>query len=284
VNGRQEVAFQRFYGGKGPFSTTDGGVMKVFVPLISIGLAIFIWGTGCSKEEEAPPPEKKHKIVQKIIKPPPEPIKNSIPDKKPKPVVKEVLEAKIQTGKEAGSNTPKPDILEKGVTSGKESGVYVVKKGESLSSISGQAEVYGNPLNWPVLFRYNIDKLSGLKWGEDLPDKMIPEDIRLKIVTPEEVKENLKERADKFWVINIISTTTGKEVVPSAIKLIRGGYAVYITSATVKGKPYQRLRVGFFTNQAEAAAAGKKVMSLLKTTEFWPTTVTKNEHEAFAGY
>ena len=269
---------------RGRFSTTDGGVMKVFVPLITIGVAIFIWGTGCSKEEEAQPPVKKQKIVQKIIKPPPEAIKNPIPVKKPEPVAKKVPEAKIPTGKEAGSKPPKSNIPEKGVTSGKESGIYISKKGESLSSISSQAGVYGNPLNWPILFRYNMDKLSGLKWGEDLPDSMIPEEVRLKIVTPEDVKENLRERADKFWVINIISTTTGKEVVPSAIKLIRGGYEVYITSAMVKGKPYRRLRVGFFENQAEAAAAGKKVMTLLKTTEFWPTTVTKKEHEEFAGY
>ena len=129
-----------------------------------------------------------------------------------------------------------------------------------------------------------MDKLSSVELKEDLPDRMIPEEVKLKIVTPEEVKKNLKDRADKFWIINIISTTTGKEVVPSAIKLIKGGYSVYITSAMVKGKSYQRLRVGFFKNKAEAAAAGKKIMTLLKTTEFWPTTVTKSEHKAFAGY
>ena len=33
--------------------------MKGFVPLISIGVAIIILGTGCSKEEDAPPPAKK---------------------------------------------------------------------------------------------------------------------------------------------------------------------------------------------------------------------------------
>ncbi len=269
---------------RGRFSITDGEVMKVFVPLISIGVAIFIWGTGCSKEEEAPPPAKKHKVVQKIIKPPPEAIKNPVTDKKPEPIAGKVPEVMSPAGKEAGLKPPESDSPEKGATSGKEPGIYLVKKGESLSSISGQAEVYGNPLNWPILFRYNMGKLSGVKLEEDLPDRMIPEEVRLKIVTPEEVKENLKERSDKFWVINIISTTTGKEVVPSAIKLIKGGYSVYITRAMVKGKSYQRLRVGFFKNQAEAAAEGKKVMSLLKTTEFWPTTVTKSEHEAFAGY
>jgi hypothetical protein len=198
--------------------------------------------------------------------------------------VKKAPEVMSVAGKKAISKSPESVNPEKGATSGKEPGIYLVKKGESLSSISGQAEVYGNPLNWPILFRYNMDKLSGVELKVDLPNMMIPEEVRLKIVTPEKVKDNLKERADKFSVINIISTTSGKEVVPSAIKLIKGGYSVYITSAIVKGKSYQRLRVGFFKNQAEAAAAGKKVMSLLKTTEFWPTTVTKKEHEAFAGY
>ncbi len=258
--------------------------MKVFVPLISIWVAIFIWGTGCSKEEEAPPPAKKQKVVQKIIKPPPETIKNPATDKKPDPIAKKVPRVMSPAAKEAGSKPPESVIPEKGATSGKEPGIYLVKKGESLSSISGQAEVYGNPLNWPILFRYNMDKLSGVELKEDLPNMMIPEEVRLKIVTPEKVKDNLKERADKFWVINIISTTSGKEVVPSAIKLIKGGYSVYITNAIVKGKSYQRLRVGFFKNKVEAAAEGKKIMTLLKTTEFWPTTVTKKEHEAFAGY
>ena len=258
--------------------------MRIFVPLISIWVAIFIWGTGCSKEEEAPPPAKKQKVVQKIIKPPPETIKNPVTDKKPDPLAKKVSEVMSPAAKEAGSKPPKSDIPEKVATLGKEPGIYLVKKGESLSSISGQVEVYGNPLYWPVLFRYNMDKFSSVELKEDLPDRLIPEEVKLKIVTPEEVKENLKERADKFWIINIISTTTGKEVVPSAIKLIKGGYSVYITSAMVKGKSYQRLRVGFFKNKAEAAAEGKKIMTLLKTTEFWHTTVTKSEHKAFAGY
>ena len=258
--------------------------MKVFVPLIAIGVAFFIWGTGCSKEEETPPPAKKQKVVQKIIKPPPEAIKNPVTDKKPDPIAKKVPEVMNPAGKEAGFKPPKWDIPEKVATLGKEPGIYLVKKGESLYSISGRAEVYGNPLKWPILFRYNMDKLSSVELKEDLPDRMIPEEVKLKIVTPEEVKKNLKDRADKFWIINIISTTTGKEVVPSAIKLIKGGYSVYITSAMVKGKSYQRLRVGFFKNKAEAAAAGKKIMTLLKTTEFWPTTVTKSEHKAFAGY
>lgn len=268
----------------GRFSLFDGGGMKVFVSLISIGMVIFILGTGCSKEEEAPPPAKKQKIVKPIIKPPPEARKNPGVDKGPGPGAKKVPEAMSPAGIEAGLKTPEPNITGKRAESDKEPGIYLVKKGESLSSISGQADVYGNPLNWPILYRHNLDRLASEKTEAGLPDKIIRKNVRLKIITPEEVRKNLKERADKFWVINIISTTTGKEVVPSAIRLIKGGYPVYITRARVKGKSYQRLRVGFFKNQAEAAAAGKKIMSLLNTTEFWPVKIGKNEHEAFAGY
>jgi hypothetical protein len=278
------LLFKVSAGARGRFLITDGGVMKVFVPLISIGVAIFILGTGCSKEEEPPPPAEKQKVVQKIIMPPPEAIKNPVKDNKPVPIVNKVSGEMTPTGKEVRLNPPKSDVPEKVAMVVKDPGIYLVKKGESLASISGRAEVYGNPLRWPILFRYNLDKLSGVKLEENLPDRMIPEDVKLKIVTPEEVKENLKERTDKFWIINIISTTTSREVVPSAIKLIKGGYSVYITSAMVKGKSYQRLRVGFFKDKAEAAVAGKKIMTLLKTTEFWPTKVTKQEHEAFAGY
>lgn len=263
--------------------------MKVFVPLISIGVVILIWGAGCSNEEEGPPPEKKQKVVQRIIKPlpenpPPEVIKNSVTEQVPEPMAKKPPEVMNSDSTGAGSGQPEPIIQQEKATSGNEPGIYIVKEGESLSSISGQAEVYGSPLKWPILFRYNMDKLSGLELGEDLPDSLLPQDVRLKIVAPEEFKKNLQERADKFWIINIISTTSSKEVVSPAIKLMKSGYSIYITSALVKGKSYLRLRVGFFKNQSEAAAAGKAIMELLKTTEFWPTRVTKSEHGEFAGY
>ena len=258
--------------------------MKVFVSLISIGVVILIWGTGCSKEEEAPPPAEKQKVVQKIVKPPPEVIGNPVIDQTPEPVVKQVTDVVDPVSTGAGSKPPESNILAKADTSDKEPGIYIVKKGESLSSISGLAEVYGDPLNWPILFRYNMDKFSSVILAEDLPNSLIPQDVKLKIVTPEDIKRNLQERADKRWIINIISSTSEKEVVSPAIKLMKGGYSVYITEALVNGKSYKRLRVGFFKNQAEAAAEGKKVIALLKTKKFWPTQVTKSEHEAYAGY
>jgi hypothetical protein len=262
--------------------------MKVFTPLVLIGVIIIISGTGCSKEEDQPSPVERPKVVMPIIKPPNEVIKEPVSDVGPgtQPLTSQTSEVMNPTGQ--GSETePKPPeaaTQENRDKTAEAPGIYIAKKGESLASISGRIEVYGNALNWPILFRLNLAKLENERIEDDLPDMVIREDVRLKIVTPDEMRENLKNRADKFWVINILSVREGKEVVSPAIKLIKGGYLVYITSANVKGKPYQRLRVGFFKNREEAEAAGKKIMSLLNVTEFWPTKVTISEHEEFAGY
>jgi hypothetical protein len=262
--------------------------MKVFTPLVLIGVIIIISGTGCSKEEDQPSPVERPKVVVPIIKPPNEVIKEPVSDVGPgtQPLTSQTSEVMNPTGQ--GSETePKPPEAanqENRDKTAEAPGIYIAKKGESLASISGRIEVYGNALNWPILFRLNLAKLENERIEDDLPDMVIREDVRLKIVTPDEMRENLKNRADKFWVINILSVREGKEVVSPAIKLIKGGYLVYITSANVKGKPYQRLRVGFFKNREEAEAAGKKIMSLLNVTEFWPTKVTISEHEEFAGY
>ena len=276
----------------GRFEISDEGVMKVFIPVVLIWVTILIWGTGCSKEEDQPPPVERPKVVMPIIKPPTDVIKKPVSDVRPgpQPLMSQVPEVVNPTGQgpeAAPKQEPKPlevAIQENRDKTVEEPGIYVAKKGESLATISGRMEVYGNALNWPILFRHNLDKLENEKIENDLPNMIIREDVRLKLVTPEEMRENLEKRAEKFWVINIISARDGKDVVSPAIKLIKGGYLVYITSANVNGKPYQRLRVGFFKNKEEAEAAGKKIMSLLNITEFWPTKITKSEHEEFAGY
>jgi len=260
--------------------------MKGFIVLISIGIAVLTWISGCSREEENPPPVKRPKIVKPIIKPPPEVIKHPVPDKAPQPqsMAERVSVTDSQEIKEERVEQQAPVVQKTAAKPVKEPSIYVVKKGESLSSISGRENVYGNSSNWPILYRHNLDKLAGEEIEDDLPDKIIREGVRLRVLTQEELRKNLEERADQFWVINIVSATNAKEVVAPAIKLIKGGYFVYITSAEVKGESYQRLRVGFFKSRGEADVAGKKILALLNTTEFWPTKIEKNEHEAFAGY
>ena len=266
--------------------------MKVFIPLVSIGVTIFILGTGCSKEEDQPPPVERPKVVMPIIKPPTKEIRNPIKDDMPESqsLAKQTSEVMNPIGPERDvtqKEKPKPPetvTRDKRDETVEEPGVYIAKKGESLASISSRIEVYGNSMDWPILFRQNLDKLESEEIEDSLPDMIIRENVRLKIVTPEEMRENLTKRADKFWVINIISARDGKEVVTPAIKLIKGGYLVYITSANVNGKPYHRLRVGFFKDREVAEAAGKEIMSLLNVTKLWLTKITESEHEEFAGY
>lgn len=270
--------------------------MKVFIPLVLIGVTVFLWGTGCSKEDDQPAQVERPKVVMPIIRPPAAEIDHSAEDERPesRPLAKQTTQvmspaAQVQEQEPLQEPKQEPKPIEAAIQENRdkkveEPGVYIAKKGESLASISGRVEVYGNSLNWPILFRHNLDKLESEEINNDLPDMIIREDVKLKIMTPDEMRENLEKRADKFWVINIISAKDGKEIVSPAIKLIKDGYLVYITSASVKGKPYQRLRVGFFKDREEAEATGKKIMSLLNVTEFWPTKVTKSEHEEFAGY
>jgi hypothetical protein len=291
--------------------------MKVFIPLLVLGAAVGAWGIGCSGEDQTPPPKKPPVVVKPIVKPMPEAVKppekepESAPEREAAPApgnrpasapgnqpasapgnqpafAPEIMappKGMNRTGEvKAPPETPGADVQEKKVGIVDEPGTYVTKNRESLSEIAARKDVYGDPLDWPILYRTNLDKLADLDQTEDLPGLKLPEATRLKIVTPAEVSENLKRRADDFWVVNVLSTTSGKELITPAIKLIREGYPVYITSARVKGKDFQRLRVGFFKDQGEAETEGRKIMPLLKIAEFWPTKVAKSEHELFAGY
>ena len=108
--------------------------------------------------------------------------------------------------------------------------------------------------------------------------------VKLKIVTPDEIKNNIEKRANQTWVINILSTTTREEIVAPAITLIKEGYPVYVTNAHVKGKEWMRLRVGFFKSKTEADTEGQKIMLLLNFVKPWTTKIAQDEHEVFAGY
>jgi cell division septation protein DedD len=108
--------------------------------------------------------------------------------------------------------------------------------------------------------------------------------MKLKIVTPEEKKRNLEKRANKMWIVNVLSTPNTKEIIPATMKLLKEGYLAYITRTKVKGKDYMRLRIGFFGTRTEADAAGKKIKALLNLGDPWKTKAGKEEFKEFAGY
>lgn len=163
-------------------------------------------------------------------------------------------------------------------------GTYRVGKGDSLFKIAGREDVYGNPLKWPSLFRLNMSELNGMEISDDFEHKELPENLELRFVTSDEAADNMAKLDKKVWVVNALSSQTSKKIVPAAVKLMKNGYRVYISTAVVKGKEWMRLRVGFFGERARASAEGKKIRSLLESEGVWVASLGKQEVKEFGGY
>ena len=66
---------------------------------------------------------------------------------------------------------------------------------------------------------------------------------------------------------------------------MKKGYHVYLTKATVKGKHWTRLRVGFYGDKSEAAETREKIVSYMDSTrDSWITEIPYSELEKFGGY
>ena len=160
----------------------------------------------------------------------------------------------------------------------------MVQKGDTLFKIAGRKDVYGDPLKWTSLFRLNMKKLGTMKIAGNFQDKEIPEGLDLRFVTSQEAAKNLIKLREKPWVVNVFSSRTSKKIVPAALKLMKKGYHIYITTVTIKGKEWMRLRSGFFKNRSEATAAAGKIKLVFKEDDAWITKVGKVEQERFGGY
>ena len=259
--------------------------MRVAAGLVSLCLTLFLLGGGCSREEEPPTPVKTEKVVKTIKRPPPEeaPMPSPTPEVKVEQEETQGEEVKVVSVEEKAPKKTEA-VSEEIETVLEEVGYYKVRSGDSLFTAAAREDVYGDPLKWPALYRLNMSKLENMTLGEDFPERSLPEGLMLKIITPEEVKENLKNRANNFWVINVRSSTNKGKIIPPAISLIKNGYPVYITRATVKGKDYMRLRVGFFQTRSQANEEGKKIMALLSLADSWANKIGPKEFEEFARY
>lgn len=265
--------------------------MQSLTLTICVCLTLFLSVAGCSKEEEPLPPLKGNKVVKPIKKPPPPlPKKAETPQarivslKKTKPEQKKKVGAEKAVVPTKRSEKPDVGVVKKERPAEQEPGYYYSKKGDSLARIAGRKDVYGDPLKWPILCRFNMDKLGKMAVWEDFADRPLLEGMRLKIITPDEIERNLEKRANKMWIVNVISTPNKKEIIPATMKLLEEGYLAYITRTKVKGKDYMRLRVGFFGKKTEADAAGKKIKALLNLGDPWKTKAGKEEFKEFAGY
>ena len=258
--------------------------MRDSAQIISVCLTAFLLCGGCSREE--PPPVKETKVVKPIQRPAPEKTKTPLSDRneRAKDEAMEAGEVRSAAVEKGAATPPGKEARQKEKAGKKVAGYYIVKEGESLSGIASRGDVYRDPLKWPFLYRRNLDKLAKLPLGKLLPDSKLPEGLRLKIVSLDEVRQNLRARRHKPWVVNVVSTTTSERINPFAVNLIINGYLVYITRVKVKGRDWTRLRVGFFKDRTDADKQGERIMAMLKLTDSWVTKVDKEELEKFGGY
>jgi len=163
-------------------------------------------------------------------------------------------------------------------------GLYRVKPGDTLASISARDDVYGSILKWPCLFRINMDKLNHLGVSENLPERALPEGAVLAYVTHEQAAINVAQLGSETWVVNVLSSKKPGRIVPAALRLMKGGFRVYIVRAEVKGDYWMRLRAGFFSDAAQARAAGEKITQIVTTGKPWVAKVGGTELQEFGGY
>jgi len=260
------------------------GLMKVSGLAIAMCFLLSLFCSGCSDEETSSPVMGRSKVVKAIVKPAAE-----TPNPPPS-VVEEKAEpeGKTDPGPKGQVMALKTQVSEQDKEPEKRGaagpGYYVVKAGESLSSVAARDDVCGDSLKWVILLHLNMADLGKFPLEGDLPDRELPIGMRLKIPSPEEMKANMSKRTGRDWIINIKSSTAPEKIVPAAIALTKEGYPVYMTRVNVKGKDWVRLRLGFFTNRAAADAVGKEIGRVLNIADIWSSKAGKNEIAEFGGF
>ena len=166
----------------------------------------------------------------------------------------------------------------------KEGTFYLATGEESISNIAARKDVYGDPLKWILLYRYNREAFSNMEKDESFLNNYVPAGTRLKLAYETDIGKNLKMPDGNPWVVNVLSSTEDVDIVPTAVKLVDNGFSAYITEANVNGRDYKRLRIGFFEKRSEAEDEAKKITSLLNTSGLWTTKADEAEIKEFGGY
>jgi len=261
--------------------------MKMLAASLAFCMAALLCHGARSEQETAHPPGEYRKTETLIGKAPQGKAESSLPSGEERQKTQGMSETKaVPTGTvrelpgQVSSNKPAERQAE---AREKPKGYYIVKTAESLSRVAARDEVYGDPLKWPILYFYNKDKIGELQLVDGFLDRGLPEGERLKIITPRDAQENLRQRAGCAYAVNVLSARTQKRLISSAIRLMREGYPVYITSAMVKGREWIRLRVGFFQTRLDASLERMKINDLLRIHNSWVTELDQDELEEFGG-
>jgi cell division septation protein DedD len=272
--------------------------MLALVALCAVG-----WMTGCTSDEP-PPPAPEPEVVRKTIETPPNPAGAASKSEEGVPApVPEPEETGVSV-EEAAAGEPMEDREESGVTGPEtatastgrpaearvaaeaepdtEEGSYLVQPGDSLAVVAGREDVFGDPLKWPVLFQLNREKLSGMTLDERLPERALPEGIRIRYRLGPEERGRTERRTEQTWVVNVISSPTADRIDGPAARLLERGYPVYISRAVVKGQKWMRLRVGFYESRDAAVKAGGRLQEILDQEDSWPVRIGPEETAEFA--
>jgi hypothetical protein len=237
--------------------------MKRACLAISILMTLSILLIGCSREKPSTKPAKKAVVKEPII----------LPVEKESTVQTQApgsASALPVTGKENGINS----------SGEQEKGVYIVKGNESLAAIAARQDIYGDPLKWILLYRFNRSVFEKVEKDASLPNKPVPAGTKLKIASP----ASSMAVSGSHWVVNISSFPEQEKAVRHAVNLVDNGYPAYIIKANVKGVGYLRLRVGFFKDRTTAESEGQKIMTLLNVSGVWTTKAEETEFKEFGGY
>ena len=206
------------------------------------------------------------------------------PQATPQQAQEQAPEKQKQTLREVGSEKKPLEMREEPEEGGEpRDHEYVVRDGDSLSTVASRMEGYKDPLKWIILFRYNLEALGRWPEGPDFADRTLPQGMKLKIMMPTEPGASGKE-GQGLWVANLMSDRNNEEIVPLAVRLARRGYPVYLTRTQVRGQEWMRLRVGFFAGKAEAQEVGKKIEEAVQVEAPWILKVGKEEYGEFAGF
>ncbi len=272
--------------------------------LVIFSLFLLVCVIGCSTEEP-PPPTKGSKVIRRSIEAPPKPVPTDLMTEEQEKPAAEVMKPVV-----SGETVPPDGALEKGGVNsqialadlektqprilpepedeqadpapGPDEGEYMVLPGDSLAVIAGREDMFGDPLKWIVLYQLNRDKLEGLVLDERLPERPVPEGIRLRYSLNEEEGKLADAASDRTWVVNVVSSLTADRIDGPAVQLLEQGYPVYISRATVNGQKWMRLRVGFFNDRESAVRQGKKLQEVLQQEDSWPVRIGPEEKAEYA--
>ena len=278
------------------------------VAILLTVLLVFTWS--CSEREDEPPPQGKNKVVVAIKKAEqkaveeeavsPEPVEQQEPAVAPKSeevsaappeeqesgaTLKEDQKpaeaAEVKTAPEEPQEQEK--IPKNSEPEQPEKGFVRIMNGESLTAVAARADVYGDFLAWPKLYRLNKERLATIRTWEGVHSKALPSGLSLRYLPPADGKAASAPVNKKPWVVTVRSRQSPGNLAVPAIKLIQNGFRVYIARAVVKNKEWLRLRVGFFESKAEALAAAEKIGGILKNKDAWIARAGTEELEKFGG-